>query len=47
VKEELFILRILAGAMQFLDGFIGQYQHHSGKIIWPCLSIDMQKDKTV
>jgi hypothetical protein len=34
-RQELFILGILAGSMQFLDGFIGLYQHDLGKTIGP------------
>ncbi|HSZ85897.1 MAG TPA: hypothetical protein VK787_07685 [Puia sp.] len=34
-RQELFILGVLAGAMQFLDGFIGIYQHDMGKTAGP------------
>jgi len=33
--KELIILGLLAGLMQFIDGFIGIYQHDLGKIIGP------------
>jgi hypothetical protein len=32
-RQELFILGTLAGAIQFLDAFIGIYQHDLGKTI--------------
>ena len=35
IRQELFILGILVGAMQFFDGFIGIYQHDLGKSIGP------------
>jgi hypothetical protein len=32
-RQELFVLGVLAGAIQILDGFIGSYQHDWGKAI--------------
>jgi len=34
-RQELIILGLLAGTIQFLDGFIGLYQHELGKTIGP------------
>jgi hypothetical protein len=34
-RQELFILGILVGVIQFFDGFIGLYQHNLGKSVGP------------
>jgi len=41
-RRELFILGVLAGTVQFLDGFVGIYQHDIGKAAGPFVLATLQ-----